>query len=168
MQCVRPPSNAQKVEDSTTIRNCAQFCLNNCSCTAYSFSNGECSIWHNGLLDIRQLQCNSTNNSDVETIYIRVSTKDLQGSKSNRIRIVIGVVIATCISAALIILLIIWSNKRKGVPRILNGAQGSNGIIAFRYTDLQKATKNFKHKLGEGSFGSVFKGLLNDSISEEA
>ena len=105
------------------------------------------------------------NNLDVETIYIRVSTKELQGLKSNRIRIAIGVVIAICISVALIILLIIWSNKRKGVPRILNGAQGSNGIIAFRYTDLQKATKNFKHKLGEGSFGSVFKGLLNDSIS---
>ena len=105
------------------------------------------------------------NNLDVETIYIRVSTKELQGLKSNRIRIAIGVVIAICISVALIILLIIWSNKRKGLPRILNDAQGSSGIIAFRYTDLQKATKNFKHKLGEGSFGSVFKGLLNDSIA---
>ncbi|PAN05932.1 hypothetical protein PAHAL_1G137800 [Panicum hallii] len=165
LPCVRPPRNAQKVEDSTSIRNCAQFCLNNCSCTAYSFSNGECSIWHNGLLDIRQLQCNSMNSLDVETLYIRVSTKDLQSLKSNRVRIVIGVVIAICISSALIILLIIWSNKRKGFPRILNGAQGTNGIIAFRYTDLQKATKNFKHRLGEGSFGSVFKGFLNDSIA---
>ena len=63
------------------------------------------------------------NNLDVETIYIRVSTKELQGLKSNRIRIAIGVVIAICISVALIILLIIWSNKRKGLPRILNDAQ---------------------------------------------
>ncbi|KAF5764523.1 putative protein kinase RLK-Pelle-SD-2b family [Helianthus annuus] len=35
--------------------------------------------------------------------------------------------------------------------------------MAFVYRDLQIATKNFTDKLGGGSFGSVFKGVLHDS-----
>ncbi|KAE8771280.1 putative serine/threonine-protein kinase receptor [Hordeum vulgare] len=47
--------------------------------------------------------------------------------------------------------------------------QGSaGGIIAFRYTDLVRATKNFSEKLGGGGFGSVYKGLLGDSKTSVA
>jgi len=42
---------------------------------------------------------------------------------------------------------------------------GGVGIIAFRYVDLQYATKKFSEKLGTGGFGSVFKGWLNDSVA---
>uniref|UniRef100_A0ACD5TH26 Uncharacterized protein n=1 Tax=Avena sativa TaxID=4498 RepID=A0ACD5TH26_AVESA len=35
--------------------------------------------------------------------------------------------------------------------------------MAFRYTDLVHATKNFSDKLGGGGFGSVYKGVLSDS-----
>ncbi|THG03728.1 hypothetical protein TEA_009097 [Camellia sinensis var. sinensis] len=36
-------------------------------------------------------------------------------------------------------------------------------LVAFRYKDLQKATKNFSVKMGGGGFGSVFKGTMPDS-----
>ena len=32
--------------------------------------------------------------------------------------------------------------------------------IRYSYSDIKKITKNFKHKLGEGGFGSVYKGQL--------
>jgi hypothetical protein len=48
---------------------------------------------------------------------------------------------------------------------ISDDAQGGNGIVAFRYMDLQKATKNFSEKIGGGGFGSVFKGFLTDSTA---
>jgi len=47
----------------------------------------------------------------------------------------------------------------------LNDVQGGNGIIAFRYINLQNATKNFSKRIGSGGFGSVFKGLLTDSTA---
>jgi serine/threonine protein kinase len=57
-----------------------------------------------------------------------------------------------------------WRNKMKRSARTVNDVQGCNGIIVFRYTDLHRATKNFTDKLGTGSFGSVFKGFINDSV----
>ena len=47
--------------------------------------------------------------------------------------------------------------------RVSNNVQGVNGIVAFRYTDLQQATKGFSSKLGSGGFGSVYKGVLPDA-----
>ncbi|XP_056171166.1 rust resistance kinase Lr10-like isoform X2 [Syzygium oleosum] len=32
--------------------------------------------------------------------------------------------------------------------------------IKYSYSDIKKITKNFKHKLGEGGYGSVYKGML--------
>uniref|UniRef100_A0ACD6AC26 Uncharacterized protein n=1 Tax=Avena sativa TaxID=4498 RepID=A0ACD6AC26_AVESA len=47
VSCVMLPQNATKVEAAKVESECIQFCLNNCSCTAYSFSNDGCSIWNN-------------------------------------------------------------------------------------------------------------------------
>ena len=58
------------------------------------------------------------------------------------------------------LLLLIWRIKIKscGFLTIYYGNQDSaGGIIAFRYTDLVRATKNFSEKLGGGGFGSVYK-----------
>ena len=64
----------------------------------------------------------------------------------------------------LLVLLLIWRNKFKWCGSPLYGNQGSaGGIIAFRYTELVHATKNFSEKLGGGGFGSVYKGVLSDS-----
>uniref|UniRef100_A0ACD5UHR0 Uncharacterized protein n=1 Tax=Avena sativa TaxID=4498 RepID=A0ACD5UHR0_AVESA len=169
VSCVKLPQNAPKVEAAVSSSECAQVCLNSCSCTAYSFSDGGCSILHNELLNIRQLTCSSSTNPTEETIYLRLSAKEFSKLRNNRKEIVIGVATGAGISAlglfALILLVMIWRNKNKSSGRILDGVQGFNGIIAFRYTDLRRATNKFKHKLGGGSFGSVFKGLIDDSIA---
>jgi serine/threonine protein kinase len=43
--------------------------------------------------------------------------------------------------------------------------QGDGSLISFKYRDLQFITRNFSERLGAGSFGSVFRGvLLNTTI----
>ncbi|PNT73996.1 hypothetical protein BRADI_1g06280v3 [Brachypodium distachyon] len=167
--CVRSPQDNPKVEAARSAGECAQVCLNNCSCTAYSFGYSGCSIWYNELLNVRQLQCSDTANSSEETIFLRLSAKDVQSLKNNRRGTVVGAVTGAGIFVlcllALILSLMIWRNKRKSSGHISNVFQGCSGIIAFRYNDLQGATKKFTDKLGEGSFGSVFKGFINDSIA---
>ncbi|GLJ51240.1 hypothetical protein SUGI_1090050 [Cryptomeria japonica] len=36
-------------------------------------------------------------------------------------------------------------------------------LKVFTYKELRITTKNFKHKLGSGEFGSVFTGVLSDN-----
>ncbi|RCV29497.1 hypothetical protein SETIT_6G018200v2 [Setaria italica] len=156
MSSVQLPADAQNVGTATSAGECSLACLGSCSCTAYSYDQGGCSIWHDKLLNVRQ-QGNSV-------LLLRLAAKELQSSKgSNRMGVIIGAAVgASTATLVLIFLLIIW--MRKG-GRYGDDVQGGMGLIAFRYVDLQNATKNFSDKLGAGSFGSVFKGSLNDSTN---
>lgn len=165
--CVSLAQSERKTEDAKSSGECAQVCLGNCSCTTYSFSNNTCFIWHEELLNVRQIQCGTTADSIGETLNLRLAAKDMQSLEKNKRVSTIGVAIGTSAAAlclfAFIMLIMIWRNKRKSSNRISQTAQGCNGIITFRYIDLQRATKNFSEKLGQGGFGSVFKGFLSDS-----
>ncbi|KAK6919459.1 PAN/Apple domain [Dillenia turbinata] len=136
---------------------CKSACLNNCSCNAYAYSGGNCSIWTEDLLNLRQAADGEGTGS---TIYIRLAASELL-SKSNGKKTVIGVVVG---SVGVILLLglgflVIWRRRRSVVSA--KAVKGS--LMAFLYKDLQIVTKNFSEKLGGGGFGSVFKGTLPDS-----
>ncbi|KAG2563632.1 hypothetical protein PVAP13_8KG247200 [Panicum virgatum] len=169
LPCVSLAQSVRRIEDAQSIVVCAQVCLDNCYCTAYSFSNGTCSNWHGELSNIRQIQCSSAANSKGETLYLRLAAKDFQGLEKNKRVFIIAVATGTSVAAlglfAFSMLIMIGRNKRKSSGQISNTAQGCNGIIAFRYNDLKLGTKNFSQKLGGGGFGSVFKGFLNNSTA---
>lgn len=134
---------------------CRRNCVNNCSCNAYSFNDKECFLWDGELLNLSEDDVNG------KKIYIKVASKDLPSHKKNNkinkdasVVSVVGIVILLCL-----ILIIVYKRKR-----ILVGKTRMEGsLVAFVYKDLQIATKNFSEKLGGGSFGSVFKGVLRDS-----
>uniref|UniRef100_I1PL72 non-specific serine/threonine protein kinase n=1 Tax=Oryza glaberrima TaxID=4538 RepID=I1PL72_ORYGL len=156
MTCVKLPQNEQNIGSVKSSSECAQVCLNNCSCTAYSFSNGGCSIWHNELLNIRKSQCSDSSNTDGEALHIRLAAEELYSKKANKRVMVIGAVISASFVLLgllpLILLLLRRRSKTKFFGDTLKDSQFCNGIIAFGYIDLQRATKNFSEKLG-GDFG---------------
>jgi hypothetical protein len=161
------PYDARRIEDATTQSSCEKACLSDCSCTAYAYNNSICSVWHGELLNVNQDDGNGITSQYV--LYIRLAARDLQRiTKSNKRipRVLIVACIATFGFLIMLVLLLIWRSRFKlcGVP--LHGIQGSaGGIIAFRYNDLCRATKNFSERLGGGGFGSVFKGVLSDSTT---
>ncbi|OEL24905.1 G-type lectin S-receptor-like serine/threonine-protein kinase [Dichanthelium oligosanthes] len=170
MQSVRLP-DAKQVQAATSEDDCSQVCLRDCSCTAYSYWNGICSVWHDKLYNVKQ-ELGAASDGNGGTFYIRLSAKELTSVAMKKSAITIGVTIGFAVGAStatliltVILGLMIWRRKGKCFTRTLENGQGGIGIIAFRYVDLQRATKNFSEKLGGGSFGSVFKGNLSNSVT---
>ncbi|KAK2630670.1 hypothetical protein QOZ80_UnG0729540 [Eleusine coracana subsp. coracana] len=135
-------------------------------CTAYSYNNSICSVWHEDLLHVKKND--GIDNTSEDALYIRLATKDFLSLRDNKRKPIGGVgaaaIIISCgLLVMIFLLMIIWRNKLKWVfGASLSGTQASIGIIAFKYNDLGHATKNFSEQLGAGGFGSVFKGVLSD------
>ncbi|KQK23765.1 hypothetical protein BRADI_1g75950v3, partial [Brachypodium distachyon] len=162
------PYDPQSIDAAATQSKCEEACLGSCSCTAYSYNNSICSVWHGKLLGVSLNDGVEINSEDI--LYLRLAAKDLPTSlQKDKRKPNVGVVTAASITSfgllMLMLLLVIWRNKLWCCGSPLHGNQGTSGIIAFRYTDLAHATKNFSEKLGGGGFGSVYKGVLSDSTT---
>ncbi|KAJ4795168.1 Serine/threonine-protein kinase [Rhynchospora pubera] len=148
------PDNSRRIESSSGIKDCESACLNNCSCTAYSYSNG-CSLWYGDLIDLKD-----GDGVGGETIYLRLAASELPNTKSEKIIVIvvvcIGVFLVICLAFVLSLIL-----RRKWRLRKLRRVEGR--MMAFTYRDLLYITNNFLVALGRGGFGSVYKGILPDS-----
>ncbi|KAL2457910.1 G-type lectin S-receptor-like serine/threonine-protein kinase [Forsythia ovata] len=157
---VRLRKNSQSVM-AGSAGECESVCLNNCSCTAYSYDGNACLVWNGEIMDLQQL---SENDGSGRNIYVRLaaSAPQLSSNKKNK-GVIIGAVVGS-VAVVMVLLVIvgvvIWRRQRRGLGTT-KAVEGS--LVAFGYKDLQIATKNFSNKLGGGGFGSVFKGTLPDS-----
>ncbi|XP_057796581.1 G-type lectin S-receptor-like serine/threonine-protein kinase At2g19130 [Salvia miltiorrhiza] len=137
---------------------CESTCSSACSCTAYAYDEGGCSLWDGGLLNLQRV---SEGNSSGRSIYIRLSAYStvFRGQKNDK-----GVVIGAAVGSSVVVVVMLavvaalWRRWRRSGT---NKVEGS--LVAFKYKDLKNATKNFSDKLGGGGFGSVYRGTLPDS-----
>ncbi|KAL5730712.1 non-specific serine/threonine protein kinase [Ranunculus cassubicifolius] len=145
------------------LEQCKQTCLMNCSCTAYSFVGGiGCMSWFGNLLDTNMFSTGSVD------LYIRVASSELDKKKNNT---KVVVMIVTFIVGLIFLglgIYIFWRrmNKQKGKrnTEVFSDAEKveETELPSFKYEKLAAATDNFSlaNKLGEGGFGSVYKGKL--------
>ncbi|CAN6710891.1 unnamed protein product [Malus baccata var. baccata] len=125
----------------------------------------QCYMWTGDLNNIRITQPSTldfiSSSPDSTVWYLRIVD-----SKNETMRkttwIVIGVLVGffSILSSAFIVM--IFFRRRLSV-----GALATNGdsLVLYKHRDLRRATKNFSQKLEEGAFGSVFKGMLPNSIA---
>ncbi|KAG6386984.1 hypothetical protein SASPL_152166 [Salvia splendens] len=112
-------------------------------------------------------ECESACSSECScTAYARMFTlgwRDIEskmGQKSDK-----GVIIGAAVGCSMVVLVMLavlaamWERRRRSCGT--NKVEGS--LVAFKYKDLQNATKNFSDKLGGGGFGSVYRGTLPNS-----
>ncbi|THG17324.1 G-type lectin S-receptor-like serine/threonine-protein kinase At1g61550 isoform X1 [Camellia sinensis] len=164
---------------------CQQWCLSNCSCVAYAIVTGiGCMVWVGSLLDIQQFAI-----VDGDDLFLRLAYADL-GENHERKKVIIVVSITT-ISVLLLFGVFLFSlcrwwrcnhrvkrsSKVKSSALITTRDTSQDSIWGNHATHLELselpmidfdkilvATDNFSgaNKLGEGGFGPVYKGKLED------
>ncbi|KAJ0489089.1 putative protein kinase RLK-Pelle-SD-2b family [Helianthus annuus] len=165
---------AQKDMVSVDIETCKQACVNNCSCKAALFqygsdsSSGDCylpfELFTMMNVDPDVVHRNASAFIKVQNATSPPSTSTPQSSQSN-----LGVILTSTIGSVLFLLGVVgfliykirkrrWDDQREEesigeVPGMPN---------RFSYEELVTATENFNKKLGEGGFGAVFEGTLED------
>ncbi|KAI7736716.1 hypothetical protein M8C21_013790, partial [Ambrosia artemisiifolia] len=167
-----PDTRRSWFDTNMSLDECQMKCRKECNCTAYATLDIKqgigCMLWYNELIDMRILPDNG------QDIYIRMSAaeleKDKRSSRSKKknlaiiisVSVGIGVLFGVCV-------MIIMKMKRKKEARV----QGRSDMVVpkdgldiplFNLSTLTLATDNFSfnNKLGEGGFGPVYKGTLED------
>ncbi|XP_058756966.1 G-type lectin S-receptor-like serine/threonine-protein kinase At1g11300 [Vicia villosa] len=167
---------------------CKNQCLMNCSCTAYTYvASIGCMSWNGNLIDIQQFQSGGTD------LYIRVPYVELQVSDKGHKRTII-IAVSVSIGVIIIVAYFIWikalkPERKKKHHRIFHfhkiekpEEHSSENVIGelsqaklqelllFNFEKLATATNNFhsSNKLGQGGFGPVYKGILQDDGKEIA
>ncbi|PHT77955.1 hypothetical protein T459_16007 [Capsicum annuum] len=147
---------------SMTLHECKKACLMNCSSVSYSDldihnAGSGCLLSYGDLIDIRELPGG-------QDIHIRMANSKLapmfcflSGSKKTKLVVLsLSLLIGVTVIGLVIGLYILKKKKRK-----MNFKDDLN-LLLFALSTLNKATSNFsvENKIGEGGFGSVYKGIL--------
>ncbi|KAL1222897.1 G-type lectin S-receptor-like serine/threonine-protein kinase RKS1 [Cardamine amara subsp. amara] len=182
---------AAKVDLSITLKECKQKCLKNCSCVAYASAYHEnesgstgCLTWHSSMLDTR------TYLNSGQDFYIRVDKDELarwNRNESSGKRRVIFIVISV-IAAVMLLTVILFCfirkrrklNRQRRSPRTFSPGSfdfedsfrfeedksRNRELSLFDLNTIATATDNFSfnNKLGEGGFGPVYKGVLQNGM----
>ncbi|KAJ7948230.1 S-receptor-like serine/threonine-protein kinase [Quillaja saponaria] len=142
-----------------SAEECESNCLNNCSCIAYAYDNNGCWIWHENLLNLKQL---SADDSSGKSFNIKLAASEFSSPKNNE-GLIVGVIVGSVSGVGLLLGFLVFVILRRRKRIVCSGKAGEGSLMTYKYKDLKNATKAFSEKLGGGGFGSVFKGTLHDS-----
>ncbi|GLJ51284.1 hypothetical protein SUGI_1090750 [Cryptomeria japonica] len=152
------------INNEPTQLGCQTACLNNCSCTAFGLAISDqaiCRLWFGNSLGMRV-------SLEGQSVFIRLAASEFRYPTSERRNKTSGLTILLsstasffAISALLLTAFILWKRRRLVKKNVEEEVPIS--LKKFSYRELRIATQNFKHKLGRGAFGSVFKGTLPDN-----
>ncbi|KAH0941512.1 LOW QUALITY PROTEIN: hypothetical protein HID58_001149 [Brassica napus] len=132
---------------------CKDRCLNNCSCTAFTFVNGiGCMIWNQDLVDLQQFEAGGS------SLHVRLADSEIGESKKTKIVVIVAVL-------AGVVLLDTTAAFTGSVDIMIEGkAVNTSELPVFCLNVIVKATNDFsrENELGRGGFGPVYKGVLED------
>ncbi|KAL8257662.1 hypothetical protein R6Q59_029703 [Mikania micrantha] len=156
-----------------SLQDCEVACKNNCSCTAYAnpiITPGGvgCLVWFGDLIDVRVFPQNG------QDLYVRLAASELSSLHSSfnrKKQAVMAATLSTAVVLTLLGLILAFYTKRKWKKRSDAEREGSSTnqmrsaeVPLFRLSKICRATNDFSNdnKLGEGGFGPVYKGVLEE------
>ncbi|KAK1391743.1 Receptor-like serine/threonine-protein kinase [Heracleum sosnowskyi] len=169
-----PDTQRSWFDTNMSLDECERVCLKNCSCTAFANTDirgrgSGCLLWFNELIDIRDEMENG------QDLYIRMAASELAKKGRSKVKFICIPILST-ITVMCVCLWVIKKKKKKkcaeeGKTTLYFETNGGNGkgdedleLPLFDFTTLATATNGFSKNsmLGEGGFGPVYKGMLNE------
>ncbi|XP_021844342.2 G-type lectin S-receptor-like serine/threonine-protein kinase SD2-5 [Spinacia oleracea] len=182
-----PALGYTKPHQKSSISECKSACLHNCSCITMFYENSSRSCFMFGTIgSLRQPgvgatgyylfvkvlnEIGSNNNTDSKGLLLPAKGN---GYDVRSTIIIFVIVIGTILIVSGLIGCGFWYYRENRGSLVLEPsreeAMGEDSFydtmtgvpIRYSYNDLDVATKNFSVKLGQGGFGSVYLGLLDD------
>ncbi|KAL6553910.1 hypothetical protein OROMI_019583 [Orobanche minor] len=162
-----PDARSTWFNESFNLKECEVVCLRNCSCMAYTnldIRNGGsgCLLWFGDLVDIKELA------GEEQEIYIRMAASELDSKGMKRTLIAIWASFAGSFLLGLSLALFVWKRTNAQKQRKNGGLEESDDedlkLPIYDLSTVTKATNSFSNnnKLGEGGFGPVYKGMLEN------
>ncbi|XP_076881351.1 G-type lectin S-receptor-like serine/threonine-protein kinase At4g27290 isoform X1 [Bidens hawaiensis] len=159
---------------SMNLKDCQAKCLKNCSCMAYanpdiSLGGRGCLLWFNDLFDIREY---SVGNGG-QDIFIRMASSELVDESNMKkkggakVKIILPVTIVGVLLIGLILTWLVCARRRKQAGgKSLHENNEDIQLPLFSFSTIATATASFSDKnvLGEGGFGPVYKGYLDEGV----
>ncbi|PON53007.1 S-receptor-like serine/threonine-protein kinase [Parasponia andersonii] len=165
-----PDTTNSWVNKDMNLKECRGKCMSNCSCMAYSNTDvrgqgSGCAIWFDHLMDIRQIP-----GGGGQDLYIRMPDSEL-GKHGGKVKKAVMIVAAVIGSVSVMLLLGYCIYRRRCLEDrtetiTQNGGQEEEDLELplFSFSTINTATGYFSvnNKLGEGGFGPVYRGKLED------
>ncbi|XVE50445.1 hypothetical protein DITRI_Ditri01bG0162900 [Diplodiscus trichospermus] len=180
---VKLPASVQSPANNTkNLDECKIQCSKNCSCTAYANldirdGGSGCLLWFSDLIDIKHSIGRG------QSIYVRMDSSELDqthslGSNKSTVKKKMWIVVSSVIFTVLVIVgivLVLFLWRKKHLKKDSMGSLYESSykyenqkedldLPLFDFATIARATNNFsaENKIGEGGFGSVYKGILED------
>nr|XP_043620446.1 G-type lectin S-receptor-like serine/threonine-protein kinase At4g27290 [Erigeron canadensis] len=169
-----PDTENTEFNMSMTLEECEAKCLQNCTCMAYAnpdISSRGCLLWFNELKDIRVYS--EGNGIGGKDIFIRMASPESaaqpafkrKGPKSPNIKIILLVIFPGVFLIGVISTWLWYARKKRNyVGPLGKGQEEDIHVPFFSFSTIAAATASFSddNKLGEGGFGPVYKGVLEE------
>ncbi|KAL4198165.1 hypothetical protein AMTRI_Chr03g138820 [Amborella trichopoda] len=155
-----PYGDYERLDSDMDVEKCMEACKADCWCDAAIYRTQKCWKKRMPLTDGRE----DGTLGGTALIKIRERSPAKKEEKEGQNLFVVGgfLISASAFLFLLTMVVIAYSVRRRRafirIPTTIENVE--TNLIPFKYSQLQAATDGFKERLGNGSFGSVYKGVI--------
>ncbi|RLM91816.1 G-type lectin S-receptor-like serine/threonine-protein kinase [Panicum miliaceum] len=132
--------------------DCKQACFSKCYCVAYVYDSG-CKLWYFNLYNL-----SFASRPPYSKVYVRWGSK--LRAKNGLHKGVVVLLVAGFIGLSSVMLTLVLLRRYRRDLFTCRKFKVEGSLVFYSYGQIKKATRNFSGKLGEGGFGSVFRGTM--------